>query len=439
MSRKPSPAASLEAPPHDPDAGPRRLIGLMVGLILAFLVTAVAWASFAELDVAVQVRGTVVPPSRLQEVGTLEGGIVQEVLVQPGERVRAGQVLARLDTAQAEADVGESRQQQLAALAGLARVDALLQGGEPHFDALVQREAPSLVDKETQLWRDAQREYLSAQTGLREAASARRAELVEAEARIRALSAAVKVAEEAHAIEDRLFREGAGSRADFLAAQQRLLQQRTELDAVQQSLPRLRAGASEAQAQLAQSDARARAEWGRLRTEFQARTATLDAQLGGRRDRAARRELLAPIDGVVNRVLLTTRGALAVPGKPVVEIVPDEAELVLSVRVKPQDIGFIHVGQQAQVRVLPYDASTYGKMGATVQRVGADALPDEKEGPYFEVQLAAARDQLKLHGKALPINAGMPVEAGILTGQRSVMQYLLKPVLRGVQGALQER
>ena len=111
----------------------------------------------------------------------------------------------------------------------------------------------------------------------------------------------------------------------------------------------------------------------------------------------------------------------------------------MNVRVKPSDIGFIHVDQKANVRVLAYDASSYGQMEASVERVGADAVVDEKGEAYFEVQLSAARDQLQLHGKALPITPGMPVDVGILTGRRSVMQYLLKPVLRGVQRALQER
>ena len=127
------------------------------------------------------------------------------------------------------------------------------------------------------------------------------------------------------------------------------------------------------------------------------------------------------------------------PGKSILEIVPDEAKLLMTARIKPSDIGFLRTGQTASVRVLAYDASTYGKMEATVARVGADAVLDEHNEPYFEVQLSAERDQLKLHGKPLAITPGMPVDIGILTGQRSVMQYLLKPVLRGVQGALQER
>ena len=429
----------LTAPHHDPDRGPRRTVAVMVGVIVLFLVVALAWAILAELDVAVAARGAVVPPSRLQEVQSLEGGIVQQMLVVPGQAVRKGQVLARLDTAQYSADLGESRQQRLGVLAGRARVEALLSGTAPQFEDTWRRDAPELVQKETQLWRDALREYQSNGQVAREAVLRKRSEIAEARARIQALQAAVTVGEESFAIEERLFKQGAGARADYLSAQQRLMSQKSELDALQQSLPRLAAGLSEALAASTETDARSRSQWGTQRSEFETKAATLASTLAGREDRVARREVVSPMDGVVNRILVSTVGGVAAPGKPILEVVPDEATLRMNVRVIPADIGFIRAGQKANVRVLAYDSSSYGQMEATVERVGADAVVDEKGESYFEVQLAATRDQLKANGKALPITAGMPVDVGILTGRRSVMQYLLKPVLRGVQRALQER
>ena len=424
---------------HDPDVGPRHTIVVMVAVVLLFLVVAVGWSLWAELDVAVNSRGSVVAPSRIQEVQSLEGGIVQELLVRPGDPVTKGQLVARLDTAQVTADLGESHQQRLGVLAARARVEALLSGGAPQFDAAWRREVPELIEKETQLWRDALREYQANGRGAREAVQRRRGEITEAQARIELLQGAVRLGEESFAIEERLFKEGAGSRADYLSAQQRLMTQKTELDGLKQSLPRLMAGMAEAQATATEADAKSRSQWGTLRSEYETKVASLNSTLTGREDKVARREVYSPVDGVVNRVLVTTLGGIAQPGKAILEIVPNEADLLLNVRVRPADIGFIRTQQAAHVRVLAYDAATYGKMDAAVSRVGADAVLDEKGEPYFEVQLKAARDQLKLHDKPLSITPGMPVEVGILTGRRSVMQYMLKPVLRGVQGALQER
>lgn len=141
----------------------------------------------------------------------------------------------------------------------------------------------------------------------------------------------------------------------------------------------------------------------------------------------------------MNRVLFNTLGGVVPPGRSLVEVVPVEAKLLIQARVVPSDIGFIKEGQIASVRVHTYDFSTYGKLDAAVERVGADALQDERGEPYFEIQLQAAPGQILLHGKPLAVTPGMTVDVGILTGRRTVMQYLLKPVLRGLQGALQER
>ena len=430
---------ALPAPHPDPDRGPRRTVAAMVGLTLLFIVAAIVWAIVADLDVAVQARGVVVAPSRLQEVQSLEGGIVEEFFVSAGQTVKRGQRLARLDTAQYTANLGESRQQQLAAMVSRARVEALLNGTVPRFEEGWRKEVPDRVEKEIQLWRDASREHVANLQVAAQAIQRRRGEQTEALARIQALQSAVRLGEESFAIEERLFKEGAGARADYLAAQQRLLSQKAELDALQQSLPRLAAALAEAQAQALETESRARAQWGVQRSEFETRAAALSSTLTGQQDKVTRRELLSPVDGVVNRVLVTTLGGVAIAGKPIIEIVPEDARLQLSARVRPADIGFIRVGQQAHASVLAYDPSTYGKLDAVVERVGADAIPDDKGEPYFEIQLTAARDQLKLHGKPLAITPGMPLDVGVLTGQRSVMQYLLKPVLRGLQGSLQER
>ena len=432
-------ARALPAADPDPEREPKRIIMRMMALIAAVVVLSLAWATFAELDVSVNGRGSITPPSRLQEVQSLEGGIVREMLVRPGQQVRRGDVLVRLDTAQYEANLGASRQNRLAALAGRARLDALLGGGAPRFDAAWRREAPELIEKETQLWRDGQREHAAAGAAGREGVLRRRGELAEARGRIVQLEAGVKLGAESLAIEERLYKEGAGSRGDYLSAQQRLLQQRTELEGLRSSLPRLDATLAEAQASASETDARMRAQWGAQRSEYETKAGALASTVAGQQDQVTRRDITAPVDGVVNRVLVPTVGGVAPPGKAILEIVPADSEVVISVHVKPADIGFIHVGQSASASVLAYDATTYGRLKAQVTRVGADAIPDERNEPYFEVQLSTDRRQLLTHGRVLPITPGMPVDVGILTGKRSVMQYVFKPVLRGLQSSLQER
>jgi len=423
----------------DADRGPHRAAMITVGLLMGFLVVALLWMGLAQINVSVNAIGSVVPPSSVQQVQSLEGGIVRDMLVKPGQHVKAGQVLLRLDHAQYQADRGESRQTWLAVQAAQARLDGLLSGKPPVFSDALQREAPDLVMQEQRAWQDAWREYLSATTGSQDSVRREAGALNEAHARIQTLQGSVAVATESFAIEERLMKEGAGARADYLTAQQRLLAQKGELDALRQSLPRLEAAVAVARSLGNEAASRMRAQWGTQRSELQGRAQSLASVLEGREDRLARRDLTAPIDGIVNRVLIPTKGGVAAPGAPILEIVPDEKELTLSARVRPSDIGFIRVGQTSSVRVLPYDSAIYGKLNAVVDRVGADVILDENRQPYFEVFLRADNGQIQHGGKPLPVTPGMPIDASILTGERTVLQYLLKPVLKTLDAALQER
>ncbi len=423
----------------DPDREAGRAVKTIVALIVGFQFVLLIWAAFSKLDVAVNARGAVIPPSKLQEVQSFEGGVVQELLVTSGQVVKKGQLLARLDRAQVAASLGENQQYRLGALAGAARMRALLSGNEPKFPAEVVAVGPALVAQEMALYRDARREHETSVAAAREALASKRSELQEAQSRAGNLREAVKLGEQAFQIEERLFRESAGSRSDYLASQQRLLAVRSELAAVLASLPRVRAVLAEAQAQLGQAEAKARAQWGAQLADFETKAGALASTIAGGEDKVSKRDLVAPVDGVVNRILVNTRAGVVAPGKAVLEIVPTESDIMLTVRVKPSDVGFIRVGQEANVRVLAYDTASYGRMKATVARVGADAVLDERNEPYFEVQLSSPQGQLAQDGKPLPVTPGLPVDVGILTGERSVLEYVLKPVVRGLKSSLQER
>ena len=422
----------------DLDATPRRLIFVMLALFALFLAVALGWMALAHVDVAVNARGAVIAPSRLQEVASLEGGIVHRVLVKAGERVKRGQPLVELNRAQYDADLGESVEGRRSLHAARIRYDALLSGGTPSFAAM-EAEAPVLVREERRLWQDAQREYQSSLTAGAEGVRRREGELQEARSRIENLTASEASARESLQIEERLYKEGASARADYLAAQQRWLAQSGELTAQRESLARLAASLAEARAQASEMAARTRAQWGTQRTDIEGKLAALSTTLKGREDRLARRDLVSPLDGVVNRVVIGTQGGVVQAGAPILEIVPHDDALRISARVKPADIGFIHVRQLAAVRVAAFDSAIYGKLDAVVERVGADVLLDENKQPYFEVEMASARNHLEHDGKQLALSPGMTVDASILTGQRTVMQYLLKPVLKTLGAALQER
>ncbi len=422
----------------DLDAGPRRVAVVMIGVLALFTVLALAWATFAELDVAVSARGAVIPPSRVQEVQSLEGGIVRRLLVQTGQKVAKGEVLVQMDSVQFDNELDESRSSFSAIGAASIRIDALLAGVPPEFGAL-EASAPDVVREERGLWREAQREYEATLASGAEGVRRRAAERAEAIARIESLEPVLAAAGAAFDIEQRLANEGAGARLDLLTAQQRLLQQRAELTSLRKSLPRLDAAMAEARAQANEASARLRSQWSAQRAELEGKATTLTSTLKGRQDKVARRELVSPLDGVVNRILIPTQGGVAAAGAPILEIVPIEQGVRISARVRPADVGFIHAGQDAVVSIAAYDPSIYGRLNAKVERVGADTLLDENKQPYFEVQLKSNADHLEHDGRALAVTPGMSSDASIMTGSRTVLQYLLKPVFKTFRSALRER
>ncbi len=423
----------------DFDAGPHRAALATVLLIAAFLVIALVWASLAQLDVSVSAKGTMIAPSRVQEIQSLEGGIVREMLVKPGQAVKQGEVLVRLEGSQFEAELGESQQSLLALRASRIRADALLAGTTPEFGAELEAAAPTIVAQERRAWLEARGEYQAGITTAAQTVQRQTAELAEMQARVQSIEASMRVARESLALETKLFEDGAGARADYLAAQQRAVGLTGDLEAARKAVPKAEAALAEARAQAAQAVAKARAQWGAQRSEIEGKAATLGTTVRGRTEKLGRREISSPMDGIVNRVLIPTHGGVAAAGAPILEIVPIEAGLRVSVRVKPSDIGFIHVGQTARVNVLAYDSAIYGKLDAVVERVGADAVLDENKQPYFEVQLRAEPKGMVHAGKPLVLTAGMSVDSSILTGRRTVLGYVLKPLVKTFDSALQER
>ena len=424
----------------DFDRGPRRAAVAAVALIAVLLVGVIVWMNFASLDVSVEATGKVVPSSRTQQIQSLEGGIVEAVLVAEGQQVRKGDVLARIQNLQFASELGEARQAALAARAAITRLTAELEGGALEFPAELMTAAPTVVAEQRALFESRLSERLSVAETLERQLMQRRQELAEARSRVRSLRGQLALAREGLAIESRLSAGNAGSRADLIAARERVAGLKGESDAAVIAVRRLQAAVGEAEARLRETDARARAEASRQRADEEQRLAALTEQLTARRDRVSRRELRAPVDGVVNRVLINTIGGIAQAGETVMELVPADDRLLISARVKPADIAFIRPGQPARVRITAYDPSVYGDLAARVLRVGADALADERQDTtYFAVTLETEVSSVVRAEQKLSISPGMGASANILTGKRTLMQYLLKPVVKTLNRALQER
>ncbi len=432
---------SMASPlPPDHDRGPRRAILALVGSIALFLLITILWMSMAKLDIAVQGNGKVIPSSRVQEIQSMEGGILQAIAVKEGQRVKRGDLLAHLENLQFNSDLGESRHTYWGARAALTRLDAEIHGRTPIFSKELTASAPQRVAEEQALWRSRLQERANARETLKTQLTQREQELAETHSRIATMGEMLIDTRENLAMEERLMKQGAGARADYLTAKQRVSSLQGDLSAARVSLQRLQAAIQEARSRLAEADSRFIAEASRERSDLELKAATTSQQITAQADRVTRRELRAPMDGIVNRVLLTTVGGVAQAGQTLMELVPAQDSLQISVRVKPSDIAFIHPGQMAKLRISAYDSSIFGTLEGKVKRVGADALLDkERQESYFEVILEADRNYLGEATERLTISPGMAADASILTGKRTPMEYLLKPVIKTLDKSLRER
>ncbi len=424
----------------DFDRGPRKAVMILLGTTAAFFVIFFAWMSFAPLDISVNAVGAVVPSSRLQQIQSMEGGIRQALNVREGAVVKKGDVLAIVQNLQFNAEQGEAQQGLWGAQAAIARLDAEARNAAPNFPPDLEKNAPDLVREQRNLWQTRRQERENTLETLSRQVTQRQQELAEARARHQAISESIGPARETLAIEERLAANGAGAKADLLNAQQRYSSQKGELETTRIAIGRIQAAVAEAQARLSETRSRFFAEISKEKSEAELRAAQLSEQLTGRNDRVARREMRAPMDGVVNRLLVNTVGGVVKAGETIMEVVPAEDRLLITAKVKPSDIAFLKPGQDARIRVTAYDSSIFGSLPGKVVRVGADAVVDgEKKETYFEVLLEAEKNYLGDPAEHLTISPGMAADASIQTGKRTMMEYMLKPIVKTLDKSLRER
>lgn len=425
--------------PQDLDKGPRKAVIILLLAIALLVSSLVVWMNFATLDISVTARGMVIPSSRLQEIQSLEGGIIKEIAVTEGQQVKQGDLLIRLESLSYNSELGEVYQKYWGQRATIARLDAEINGSQPSFSKDLLEHAPDIVEHEKALWRSRQSTQASAIDAAQGQTDQRRQELAQTREKIRNLESAVEIAKEKFAIERDLYDAGAGSRSEYLSAKQEFTRLKGELNAARINVSRLNAAVRESVAMRKELESKHRTELNRQRSELSTSLAALNEILSSKRDKVERRELRAPRDGIVNRLLITTVGGVARPGETIMELVPLDDRLLVTARVNPKDIAFIRTGQTAQIRVTAFDPSIYGALPGKVIHIGADAIVDKKNNAYFEVHLETERGYRGINQKRIRISPGMTTESSIHTGQRTLMEYLLKPIVKTLDHSLTER
>jgi adhesin transport system membrane fusion protein len=418
---------------------PRRSAHLLLLVIAAFFVAAFAWASSASLDEVTRADGRVIPSSHIQVVQNLEGGIVADILVREGEIVDRGQVLLRIHDVRAASELRESRTRYLALRGAQARLRAEVEGSGIEIPAEVEGEAPQVARSERALF-EARRQALETELEIVTSQAAQREqELAELEHQITQLQRSAELASQELAITEPLAATRIVSKVGLLQLQREVNDLRGELEAARLAVPRAQMALIEARRRIEEKTLSFRAEAQRELNAVQSEAAALEETLAAEADRLERTEVRSPVRGTINHLLVNTTGGVVQPGEDLVEIVPLEDTLLVEARVRPADIAFLSPGLPAMVKVTAYDFAIYGGLEGEVEGISADTITDERGESFYRIRVRTDDNALQKAGGPLPIIPGMTVQVDILTGEKTVLDYLLKPILLARDNALRER
>ena len=419
---------------HRPRSGVwlARAVGLLV-LLLA------GWAVLAELDEVAVASGQVVPLGDVKTIQHLEGGIIDELFVQEGDRVTADQPLLRLALGVTASNPEELRVRLDGLQLKKARLQAEADGVDPRFPAEAAGRRPDVVEAERRAFKARKSEFESAIAVLnaQERQSAEEA---------REFAAARDARRQQQALAEEALRTLEDLAKDNLVAPLEVNQKRSDLAQLIGEIQSLSAAIGRANASRREASERKQEAERVYRREAQAELADVEVDIASIRQRLTtaddqqRRTLVrAPIDGVVGEMRVRTIGGVVGPGQPVMEIVPTGGRLVVEARLRPSDRGFVDVGQPATVKISTYDFVRFGGLDGSVVRIAPDATVDETGQPFFKVVVETGKSWLGEREGELPISAGMQASVDIHTGSRSVADFLLRPVLRLRQEAFRER
>jgi adhesin transport system membrane fusion protein len=370
--------------------------GITLLLLVALMAVGYLWASNAVLDEVTTGSGRVVPSSKEQVIQSLEGGILADMRVREGEVVDKDQVLLRIDDTRFGSSFREAHSKITSLRAANARLRAEATGGVPVFTPDLRADQVRL---ETELYQS------------------RRQQLEES---LTALKRSFQLADEELQITAPLVKKGVVAEVELLRLQRQVNELRANLQERQNKFQ------AEARAELAKNEAELSA---------------IGESNIARADQVKRTVVRAPLRGTVKNIRINTVGGIIQPGQDIMEIVPLEDQLLIEARIKPSDVAFLHPGLPAMVKITAYDYSIYGGLEASLEQISADTIRDEKKADdsYYRIQLRTKRSHLQGKDGPLPIIPGMTATVEILTGHKTVLDYLLKPLLKAKDSALRER
>jgi membrane fusion protein, adhesin transport system len=417
---------------------PKKIRAMMYFWLVA-IVMFLIWAYFAEIDEIARGDGDIVPSGENQMIQNLEGGIVEEILVREGQSVEKGQLLIKINNEKSKSSFSSNAIKADALEAKIVRLRAEATGSKFKVSKEMQERIPQFIENEKSLFNTNKKQLRSKIKALKEQLKQRRQELSEAQSTKDRMEDSLAMIEKEVRMTEPMVAKGVRSRIDFLKLQREANEVKDRYDSARLSIPRLQSAIKEVQSNidetvlLFQSDAKLKLNEAisELRT-YRANSTALE-------DQVTRTLVRAPMKGIVQKLFVHTVGGVVQPGADILEIVPTDSTLLVEVKIKPSDIAFIYFGQKAIVKFSAYDFAIYGGLEGEVVLISADSIKDEKDNVFYTVRIKTTKNYLERNGKKLKIIPGMTVSADIITGRKSVLDYILKPILKTKQYTFTER
>lgn len=425
------------SPKHltQPPARQHYILWAIAGLI----VVGIIWASFSEIDEVTTGTGKVIPSSKIQVIQHLEGGIVEKILVREGQIVKKGQILMEIDDITYGSLYREGLLKAAALKAKITRLSAEAKGTEFIINAEFAKQHPNPINNEKELFEANQKELQTRRQILHAQVKQREQELASVKAKAGRVKRSHALVAQELKMTSSLLKEGAASKVEVLRLERQVNDLAGELQETELLIKRIQQALVEANGKLDELEATMRSKATRELAAAKAQLATQEENNRALKDRASRTILRAPVTGIVKVIYVNTIGGAVKPGMDLMEIVPTEDTLLIEAKIRPSDVAFLHPGQDALVKLTAYDFLIYGGLKGKVEHISADTIADKEGRSFYLIRVRTDKNFLGSKDKPLPIIPGMTAEVDILTGKKTVISYILKPLLRGQQRALRER
>lgn len=412
----------------------RVVLYIWLFVIAAFLI----WANLAPIDELVRGNGEIVPSGENQLVQNLEGGIIEEISVHEAQKVTKGQVLVKIDNRKSSASYESSLLKSQELQAQIFRLKAQATGSNFEIDKNFIKEYPKLYDREKKLFL-INNSYIESQISiLNEQEYQAKSELRESITRVGDLERSLNLIREEIKINRPMVAKGIKSKIDFLKLQREENDIRERYHSAKEAVPRLQSSLQEIKVKKSEITKHAMSDAQEELNKLTSELLRTDATAGALRDQVTRTLVLSPVNGLIQKLFVHTVGGVIKPGENIVEIVPSDATLWVEVNVKPSDIAFIFPSQKAMVKITAYDFAIFGALKGEVVSVSADTIKDSKDNKFYKVKIKTQMSQASENRKII-LMPGMTVNADIITGKKTVMDYILKPILKTKQYMFSER